>query len=652
MNTRIATWMAAGLLFALAPEGLPHGGQYLGPPDTVPPVDGPGPNTGGPNTGGPKTGGPRGPDTPGGNGPTTPGGGPVVGGGGPPRGGVQTGGRKPRGAEDVGGWTFWWEINKDPYLDLRRALARQRASTGSTGILTGIGRSVRGAATNRPSDELIQSEIVPALRAAMKATDADIVDSAALSLGRILESDEGGAALADLRATLSSPYGTARQSAVLAIGLLGRREASPDLVEILRDSAAGRKLTDGGSVDSVMRGFAAIALGMIGDATSIPVLIDVAKNTDDSQRDVRSSAISALGLFADDRDDIVLALTELLRDESMVADIRGMIPIALSRLGADAEPAVPQLLKLGSGKRTESEVAQSCLIALGRIASPADAEVVKFLRATMADSNDAHLRHFALMALADLGVKAALAADEPGAKPVLDELTKALLRQFTQPGYQVDQPWGAIALGIVARELPDHAEARADMVRVVREKFESEKDPLRRSACAIGLGLMRSNHDGEAMLDVLVKDNPPAMLRGYLAVALGMVDYQPAADFLRAQVIVERDDKARLQLATGLGLLGDTRAVPDLVKALEASSTLAQTVSYSRAIGLIGDSSAVPALVALVNDDKRIGIARGFACVALGLLGEKTEMYWNTPLSVDANYRLAIRAQQEILDIL
>ncbi|MBK6943029.1 MAG: HEAT repeat domain-containing protein [Planctomycetes bacterium] len=651
MVKRIATWMAAGVLFALAPEGFSHGGQYRGPPDTVPPVDGPGPNTGGPNTGGPNTGKPGGPVTPGGRGPTTPGGGPVTGGGGPPRGGVQTGGRKPRGAEDVGGWTFWWEINKDPYLDLRHALARQRASTGSTGILTGIGRSVRGVATNRPSDEMIASQIAPALRAALKANDAEIVDAAALSLGRILDAKQGEAVLDDLRATLKSPFATACQASVLSMGLLQRREAIPDLVEILRDSDTGRKSTDGGSVDTVTRGFAAIALGMIGDAASVPVLIDVAKTTDDSQRDVRSSAISALGLFEDDRDAIVIALTELLRDESMVADIRGTIPIALSRLGSAAEPAVPQLLKLASGKRTALEVAQSCLIALGRIASPVDAEVVKFLQKTITDSNDTHMRHFALMALADLGVKAARTAEEPGTKPVLADLCKALLQHFREPEHQVDQPWGAIALGIVARELPDHDEARATMARVVREKFEAENDPLRRAACAIGLGLMRSNHDGEAMLDAL-KDNPPAQLRGYLAVALGMVDYQPAADFLRAQVLVERDEKARMQLATGLGLLGDTRAVPELVEALEASTTLTETVSYSRAIGLIGDASAVPALVGLVNDAKRAGVARGFACVALGLLAEKSEMYWNTPLSVDANYRLAIRAQQEILDIL
>ncbi|MBL8766468.1 MAG: HEAT repeat domain-containing protein [Planctomycetes bacterium] len=652
MNNRLAISLAAGVLFALAPDVYPHGGQYPGPPDTVPPVDGPGPNTGGPNTGGPTTGKPGGPVTPGGRGPTTPGGGPLTGGGGPPRGGPSTGtGKKNKLTVDVGSWTFWWDVNKDPYLDLRRALARQRTSTGTLGVMNGVGRSLRDAGTNRPSDELIQSQIVPLLREAMRDQDADVADSAALALGRVLNAAGGETALADLTESLKSPYQSVKQASVLAMGLLDRRDATPLLGEILRDTDAGQKAAGGGSIDTTTRGFAAISLGLIGDAASVPMLIEVARKTDDTQRDVRSSAISALGLFEDERDSIVAALAELLRDESMVADIRGMIPVALARLGQAAEPTVPQLLDLANGKRTPNEVAQSCVIALGRIASPMDAEVVDFLRRTMNGHSDVHMRHFALMALADIGVKAVQARETPGMEEAANDLAKALMRQFARPEYKIDRPWGALALGVVARDMPDHSELRADMARVVRDEFESQNDPTQRAACAIGLGLMRSQHDGEAMLAVLMQ-NPPAQLRGYLAVALGMIDYRPAADFLRAQVIVETDDTARLQYATGLGLLGDTRAVPDLVKALQEASTLSETLSYSRAIGLIGDASAVPALIELASNRKSAGLARGFACVALGLLGEKTEMYWNTPLSVDTNYRLAIRAQQEILDIL
>jgi HEAT repeat protein len=280
------------------------------------------------------------------------------------------------------------DINKDPYLDLRHALARQRQSTGSLGVLNGLGRSLRGAATNRPSDELIQSQIIPALRAALTENDADIVDSAALAIGRMLQDAQGETALDDLRAALKNEAHTVRQSAVLAMGLLQRRDATPLLGEILRNTQPARAVMGQGEIDTTTRGFAAIALGLIGDSASIPMLIDVARKTDDTERDVRASAISALGLFKDGHDEVIVALTELLRDESMVADIRGMIPIALARLGRSADVCVPQLLKLASHKRTPNEVTQSCAIALGRIASPTDTEVVDFLRRSMAESND------------------------------------------------------------------------------------------------------------------------------------------------------------------------------------------------------------------------------------------------------------------------
>ena len=89
-----------------------------------------------------------------------------------------------------------------------------------------------------------------------------------------------------------------------------------------------------------------------------------------------------------------------------------------------------------------------------------------------------------------------------------------------------------------------------------------------------------------------------------------------------------------------------------LLDSLKKASTLNVTSSLARALGLIGDRQAVQPLVSLVNDAKSPGLARAFGCVALGLLAEKTALYWNTPLSVNSNYRTVIPAQYEILDIL
>ncbi len=56
-------------------------------------------------------------------------------------------------------------------------------------------------------------------------------------------------------------------------------------------------------------------------------------------------------------------------------------------------------------------------------------------------------------------------------------------------------------------------------------------------------------------------------------------------------------------------------------------------------------------LAALISDESRSSAVRGFSCVALGLIAEKTPLPWNAPLSVNANYTCGLQAQSEVLDI-
>jgi len=95
-----------------------HGGTYRGPGDTVPPGGGGGggggPTTGGPS--GPTTGGPSGPST---GGPTVPG---STGGGATGGGGATTGGTMELGP-DLTAWSFWWEFNKEPFINLKSAIS-------------------------------------------------------------------------------------------------------------------------------------------------------------------------------------------------------------------------------------------------------------------------------------------------------------------------------------------------------------------------------------------------------------------------------------------------------------------------------------------------------------------------------------------------
>src|SRR6185503_15882982 len=106
--------LTGGLLGLEAPS-FAHGGQYRGPGDTVPPGGG-----GGAGGGGPASAGPAGPAAPAPSAPGRPG---AARPGAPTSAGARRG---VTGSVDTGVdltlWTFWWEFNREPYLDLRTAI--------------------------------------------------------------------------------------------------------------------------------------------------------------------------------------------------------------------------------------------------------------------------------------------------------------------------------------------------------------------------------------------------------------------------------------------------------------------------------------------------------------------------------------------------
>src|SRR5262245_52656981 len=166
---------AAALIFALlSGPALAHGGQCKGPSDA-----------GGPSGAG---GGAAAP-------PTNPGGAAAPGPGAPSAGAPSTGptasgaGRNRNTQASTGPviemsdsyeiWEFWWENNKDQYLDLKSRLVRSNNASGTSGMLTGRGRKVDSRSTSRASRATINSSVIPSLIDLLhKSDNRDILDSA------------------------------------------------------------------------------------------------------------------------------------------------------------------------------------------------------------------------------------------------------------------------------------------------------------------------------------------------------------------------------------------------------------------------------------------------------------------------------------------
>ncbi|MBI4879288.1 MAG: HEAT repeat domain-containing protein [Planctomycetes bacterium] len=652
----LAAAVFGGLLFLASRDATGHGGVYRGPGDTVPPSEGAGPGTGGPSTGGPTTPGPTGPSTPGGGrGPVTPGAGPVApgGGGSGPRGpvtGSGMGGKKNKPAEGFEQWQFWWENNKDRYLDLRKRLGEGAVQSGSAGFLTGMGRKETASLSRRPTSEEVNQQILPLLRGVLGEGDPDIVDSAVLAIGRTVRADSAALVLQDIKGVLTNKSPTPQQAAILALGVLGSKDAVPWLVEIMNDTPQGRQLLGkSNAVQALPRAFAAIALGYIGSAETIKALQECIDKNDNNEIDLRSSAILSLGLFQEGKEEIVQYLVGLLKDKGMDRTTRAQIPITLGRLGEPAAVALTQLRNEVRAKTTDIRMQESCVIALGQLAKPEDMEVLDTLFGMIEESENEQARHFAFIALSQIGGRAA--KDPDAHAELLDKLNRFLMKELTSPKVKTHQPWASLALALLGREYSETSQNRAQVTSKILEAFEASNNPQYKSSFAISLGLLNATASGETIYKELLYTNE-ADLKGYLAVSLGMMRYTQSLETLRNLVLDNKDEKMRLQMATALGLMADVEAVGTLVEGLEGADVLGVISSMAKALGLIGDKTAIASLERLIKDGKAPGLARAFACVAVGLIGEKTELPWNEPLSSNANYRTVVPSLYEILDIL
>ena len=149
------------------------------------------------------------------------------------------------------------------------------------------------------------------------------------------------------------------------------------------------------------------------------------------------------------------------------------------------------------------------------------------------------------------------------------------------------------------------------------------------------------------------EDTKDVDFRGYVAVALGFLGHEEAADTLRRYC----GDKGtapsfRMKAAVGLALLRDEGGVAVLRDMLAEEPTMAVREAATKALGLTGDRTAVQPLLDLALGDEHGELTRAFACVALGIVAEKSDFSWNTAISEDNNYLASVEVVDQVLRIL
>lgn len=678
----LRTAAVAAVLPLVCSVALAHGGSYQGPPgevppdsrepsDPPPPPEGGAPGTpGGQDPGGPTTGGGDvdGPTT-GGDGGGTPGGGP--GGGAPPAGGpgggVTSGGGGRRGTAAVGfeDWQYWWAHNRHELLPLRSMLVAARGPSSGlkahgTGNVAGSGSAVRLA-----TDAVIAADVVPLLRERLADADEhfDVRSAAALALAKIGDLNAVESLVALARGE-GRPHKVVVESAALALGLLERDDAAvrETLVEIATDRSRG---------GSFARPFAAVALGFQ-PATGTraagvrDALVGILSGREPGE-DVKPACLLALGLRGD-----ASALPVLLRivrtrraadGAPELSDLEvGHAIQALGRVGAAGGPDVGDAAVIDAlhalaarPKDVSTHEHRAAVIALGRVAPAASPKALERAVAVLVriaeDSDDAQARHYALIALGRVGADAR--TPDLSRRECVDSLGRVLAKGRPQ---NLVRPYAAMGLALVGRGLAAAGRPVDDesIRRPIRSAFEESREPAVRSAYALASGLLRDHRAADPLLAVLEDGRANAKLRGFAALALGLLRDGRAAQVVRELATEATDRDLQVNAATAAGLLGDPRAVDDLVKVLSDPDRSQYVLgSAANALGTMGDERAVAPLCAIVRDAKRYpDLTRALAVVALGRLGDRREVPTLGRLGTGFDYRAYVAATRELLTIL
>jgi len=393
-----------------------------------------------------------------------------------------------------------------------------------------------------------------------------------------------------------------------------------------------------------VHGGALVALGKVGGLDHVPLFEDAIRNRYRTPRgaridfglQARESAVLALGLLpdiaAEDKRIVRDICLRAVADGSLRTRERTWAAVCLG-LQRDRE-AVPRLLALLEEDYADDNVPAGILAGLGLIGDPkARATLERILltgRVGRREASD-RVRAFAGYGLAKLG--------DPKALPAVLDALRA--RSF---GRLVKRSCAIAAGPLGAAADPD---AKEDAVRALLSYTRSGGDTTARNFALIALSRIGTER----------------ALRGLLRVAAdGRYAERPFAALGLGTAVFYRDRAAREGRAERLDPDLRERIVARLAELGDRLKDTDTRAAFLLARGLVKDESAVATLVSIATSRKD-PVLRGFACVALGLVGKGTREVKDALLLVlrerksvdlrrDAATGLGLLHDGDVLDVL
>ncbi|MEM1448076.1 MAG: HEAT repeat domain-containing protein [Planctomycetota bacterium] len=530
-----------------------------------------------------------------------------------------------------------------------------------------------------PSRNVVRTQVLPRLlRLLDEEHSDDIVSSALVAIGRLADPGElqSTSSHKAIRAQLRASNLKVRESAVLGLGLLGTPEAAADLLAVLTNEERGRPLVGKQSISARTRAFAAHALGLAAQRIDSLqerqriafALVDVLERGNFGRDDLSVAAVGALGLVDLGRRTIVpvpelrehaqldrvvsaRSLTQYLETwtirprsshQGRTRSARAHACVAFARAAATASEdvrlrAVEHLVEVSTNRREHVHVRTAATIALGEVARAGSAEPDRDARRQLlelAKSGQPLERRFARIAVASVCGRPG-DGDDPmaGWDEVRKVLTAALGRSRSS-----DLAWTALALGILEDAAHDadietgSSATSALSMMALRRKSDDDSAALGLGLALAARGTDRAAQVGERLVDELDETTTPVM-RGHLSVALGLIGHGGASAQMRHDLVRAKNQPILLwSTAVGLGLLGEPVG-PELVEALENSTSSQHRIAITAALGQTGTASAVFPLLDLLGETRRPTRLRASAVDALGAICDLERLPWRDPIA-------------------
>lgn len=575
-------------------------------------------------------------------------------------------------------WRTVWDLYRRRTFAEQLFQTRGSVATGTTDLFLGIGRDVplRTPSPRVSEDELVQL-IAPRLLEMARPEETNAVRlEALLSLGRI--SDRLSGPLLDqlastLRVALKDGAQAVSEGATIALGMAADPRSAPLLVDLVRDTKAGRAACGRTPVPERLRAFAGYSLAFLARASHredvrryavhhLEFVLDHERHG--ALPDVAVAALYGLALVPVERIDlqdpagrpepasasrlagIRRVLAELEPSGRHDDRLRDHAPAALARLIADLpDDRRTELLTLVAGPlqkigrnlgRERQTFRTGVAFALGAMLSCGDGPAGEGLRDLLLDlcgDANSETRQASRLAVGRILGRAGTGSE---ARANQEELATWLLRDLVR-GRSSDRAYSALGLGLAAeaRRLEGLSVPSEWSVQLETELREAN-GPDNLMAIASACGLTGSASLEEALLAAFDKA-PEGEPRTRIAFAMGLAGTRGAIEPLEDWLATRQGDRGSLARGIeAMALLGAQQVLNDAQSVLKAELPAMQAAGILDGLGRTGDARVLEALLRS-TDENRVDLVRAAAARSLGALADWDPSPWCEDLADVAN---------------